>query len=129
MRPILPRQCIPTAKQPMAKRLTPRGRENGKRAGEIGFAASLRGEDLSRHFGQGGGRVNSVFRTRRPATREMKRSRTSRFTASVPAISARAIAVVVLLALCEATPAGSDNAQLGPSNAHRKPVSPWRQPA
>ena len=57
----------------------------------------------------------------------MKRSRTSRFTASVPAISARAIAVVALLALCEATPAGSDNAQLAPSNAHRKSVSPWRQ--
>jgi len=54
----------------------------------------------------------------------MKRSRTSRFTASVPAIIARAIAVV---ALCGATFAGSDNAKLAPANAHRRSASPWHQ--
>jgi len=59
----------------------------------------------------------------------MKHSRTSRFTASVPAIIARAIALVALLAFCGATPAGSDNAKLGLANPHRRSVSPspWRQ--
>ena len=83
--------------------------------------------DLSRHFDKGHGTISWVFHARRPASREMKRSRTSRFTASVPAIIARAIAVVALLALCEATPAGSDNAQMAPSNADFESVSPWRQ--
>jgi eukaryotic-like serine/threonine-protein kinase len=57
----------------------------------------------------------------------MKRSRTSEFTASVPAIIARTIAVVALLALCGATFAGSDNAKLAPANANRRSLAPWRQ--
>src|SRR5438552_6354875 len=83
--------------------------------------------DLSGHFDKGHGTISWVFHARRPASREMNRSRTSRFTASVPAIIARAIAVVALLGLCEATPAGSDNAQMAPSNADFESVSPWRQ--
>lgn len=57
--------------------------------------------------------------------REMKRGPTSRFTASIPAIIARAIAVVALLALCGTTPAASDNAKLAPANAHRRSIAPW----
>src|SRR5437667_11785613 len=82
--------------------------------------------DLSGHFDKGHGTISWVFHARRPAPREMTRSRRTRFTASVPAIIARAIAVVALLALCEATPAGRANDESASYHAERGSVSPWR---